>query len=402
MEEKLQTFTQVDGPADERPAVDLIPSTERYPLPSLQEVLPMVEHYFCNFNSLTPIFLRSSFMRMLHQWYSPSASHDAASWAAINIVLALSQQACATDKVDRVEVRKHVDNAQSALTTLLAGEQDLKAIQVLIGLAMLFLSTPMPLSASILIATAVKLVHRLQLHTKSAHNSLSADLALERGHVFWITYILDKDINMRTHEPYLLQEKDIDVELPDYFNAHDMEGTLNMPTWFNLLESRVHLARIQGSSYDWTYTAQAEKFSHIERLENSRKLHHMLCCWRQSIPDMLQPENFHNSVPTFAVRHFLLLYFTYFRTVYVAHRVFSQDAEWIVRLVNYSQIHVVEFYQGRGKYTAESVLPADWPEILKLSRTCMRLFHIVDQSDLALVWCVLSQLPSRTRRADSL
>ena len=396
MEEKLRTFAQVEDPVDERTAVELMPSTERFPLPPLQDVLPIVEKYFSDLNSLTPIFSRANFMRMLYQWYSPSACHDPASWAAINVVLALSLQNCATNKVDHNEVGKHVDNAQSVLTSLLAHEQDLKGIQVLLGLATLFLSMPTPLFASILIATAVKLVHRLQLHTKSANKYLSADLALERENVFWITYILDKEINMCTHEPYLLQEKDIDVEIPDYFNAHDMAGALTTPTWFNLLESRVHLARLQGSAYDWAYTAQAERLSHIERLANSQKLYHMLHCWKHSIPDILQPESFTNSVPTFAIRHFLLLYFTYFRIVYVAHRVFSHDAEWIVRLVNYSQINVVEFYQGHGKGTSESVLPADWPEILEVSRTCMRLFRIVDQSDLALTMYVWSEPPSRT------
>ena len=98
---------------------------------------------------------------------------------------------------------------------------------------------------------------------------------------------------------------------------------------------------------------------------------------------MLQPDNFVDAVPSFAIRHFLLLYFTYFRALYMTHRIYAHDAEWIVRLVNYSQLHVVEFDQGNDK--SEPVLCSDWQKIVHASRTCMRLFRIVDQSDSALL-----------------
>jgi hypothetical protein len=263
-------------------------------------------------------------------------------------------------------------------------DQDLRAIQVLLGLSVLFLNTPVPRPASILLSTAVKLVHRFQLHTKFTHKSISADISLERGFVFWSTYILDKDINMRIHEPYLLQDKYIDVEIPDYFDANDTAGALTTPFWFNFLETRIHLARHQGNVYDCTYSAHAGKLSRFERQINTQNLHQNLESWRRSIPDMLQPDNFVNAVPSSAIRHFLLLYFTYFRALYMAHRVYAHDAEWIVKLVNYSQLHVVEFNQGNDK--SEPVLCSDWQEIVHASRTCMRLFQIVDQSDSALLW----------------
>jgi hypothetical protein len=99
---------------------------------------------------------------------------------------------------------------------------------------MLFQSAHNPRTASFLIATAVKLVHSLQLHRKSARETFDTDSDLERRHVFWITYILDKDINLRAHEPYLLQDKNIDMELPGYYNADDKAGSLIVPIWLNL------------------------------------------------------------------------------------------------------------------------------------------------------------------------
>jgi hypothetical protein len=170
------------------------------------------------------------------------------------------------------------------------------------------------------------------------------------------------------------------------YNVDDKAGSLIVPIWFNFLQSRVYLPRIQGNVYDRAHTAQAENLSAPERLANSYQLSNMLCDWRRSVPDQLQPHNFAHKVHGFAVRHFLLLYFTYFRTYYTAHRIFSHDAEWIVKLVNYSPIQVNELERGRNDNESENLLPAEWPDIVYVSRTCMGLFRIADQSDSALVW----------------
>lgn len=191
---------------------------------------------------------------------------------------------------------------------------------------------------------------------------------------------------MRAHEPYLLQEKDIDVELPEFFNAENISGVFIRPACFQFLQSRVHLARIQGCVYDWTYAGQAEKLSRFERLTNSNQLYNMLLDWRRSIPAELQPNNFVNTVPPYAIRRYLLLYFTYFRTLYTAHRIFSHDAEWIEKLINYSQKHIAGPDLGTGKTEPEDLLPTEWPGILDASRTCMRLFRMANLSDTALVW----------------
>lgn len=59
-------------------------------LPSLVNVLPIVEEYFLSTNRLLPLFDQTAFMQMLHGWYSTPAHHDdPTTWASINVVLAL-------------------------------------------------------------------------------------------------------------------------------------------------------------------------------------------------------------------------------------------------------------------------------------------------------------------------
>ncbi len=103
-------------------------------LPPIQEVVPIIEDYFSNFNVLVPLFHEGKFTRMLHQWYANPLGRDEA-WAAINVVLALSlQQRAYTGRVGDHRIDEYIGNAQSVLSELTTRETDLKGIQVILGL----------------------------------------------------------------------------------------------------------------------------------------------------------------------------------------------------------------------------------------------------------------------------
>jgi len=371
---------------------DYVPSpvaqTEGYHLPPLQDILPIIEDYFVNFNSVVPLFHQGHFMRMLQEWYSsPFQREDPASWAAINVVLALSLRQGGSSKAADANqvVGRCINNAQSVLNSLMTRDQDLKGIQVVLGLVILFQGTRNPRPASILVATAVKLAHRLRLHTKHGRDQFDAHVALERDCVFWITYVLDKDVSMRAEEPYMQQDHDVDVDLPDLVTVDDRTGVMgDGRIWLNFFLCRIHLARIQARVYDWTYSVQAKKLPDGERQANTKRLDRMLRDWKRAIPDEFQPDMLPGALPGVVTRHFTMLYFTQIHCLFMARRIFSHDAEWIRRLTEYSERYAIGYQPPPAEQEFQSPLPSSWPEDVNTSRACMRLFRLVNQSDSAL------------------
>lgn len=173
------------------------PGPDSLMLPPLEDILPVVDHYFYTFNTVIPLFHQPVFMKMLHTWYSQPQSRDRATWAAIQIVMALGYR---TPQLALGETQvKHIEradvclrNAQTVVSELVTRDQDLLGVQILLGIVMLFQNSRDPKPASVIIGTAVRLAHRLQLHSSNAGELFPAVEADQRSRVFWIAYTLDK------------------------------------------------------------------------------------------------------------------------------------------------------------------------------------------------------------------
>lgn len=173
------------------------PEPDSLLLPPLDEVLPIVDHYFSTFNTVIPLFHQPAFMKMLHTWYNQPRSRDRATWAAIQIVMALGYR---TPQLSLGEMQmSHIEradqclrNAQTVVSELVTRDQDLLGVQILLGIVMLFQNSRDPKPASVIIGTAVRLAHRLQLHSSNAGELFPAVEAEQRSRVFWIAYTLDK------------------------------------------------------------------------------------------------------------------------------------------------------------------------------------------------------------------
>lgn len=173
------------------------PEPDSLYLPSLDETLPMVDHYFSTFNAVIPLFQQPAFMKILHNWYNSPASRDRATWTAIQIVMALGyrtpQLTLADDQAVQIEKADQcLRNAQTVVSELVTRDQDLLGVQILLGIVMLFQDSRDPKPASVIIGTAVRLAHRLQLHSHDAAEFFPAAEAEQRSRVFWIAYTLDK------------------------------------------------------------------------------------------------------------------------------------------------------------------------------------------------------------------
>ncbi|KAI1418134.1 fungal-specific transcription factor domain-containing protein [Hypoxylon sp. FL1857] len=363
----------------------------------LTELLPIIQDYFINLNSITPLVDQNTFIRLLHGGNTSKCQAEVVS-AALNVLLALTfrYRATAHPAVPSFDLATCISNAKSASNGLAGGHHDLLSLQVLLGLVMLHLGTPHPglTIASSLIGSAVKLAHKLRLHQSKSNALFDAEASLQRARIFWIVYILDREISFRTCDPPLQQENDHDITIPSSTQGNGLvyfvtkSGT---EVRLDIFQTWIHLARIQGTIYERLYSVHAETQPVDTQQRNSKMIHGMLIEWLATIPAELQPDNLVDMSPRPAVSQLVALHFSCLACFLQTHRVGSHDAEWITRLVDYSQ-RVVEFAEPEP-VSSSTLFPflepsSGWVEVVDAARRCARLFRVVERDDSRLIWSV--------------
>ena len=138
-------------------------------------------------------------MRILNGWFKSSPARDTVSWAAILIVISLSLQSLNPTHQLRLElfadsywIDYALRNAQALIPELMAREDDLLGLQVLVALTLSFRHARDLKPASILLGMAVRSGHRMQLQTTQSMKFFSPEDARQRANVFWVIYMLDQ------------------------------------------------------------------------------------------------------------------------------------------------------------------------------------------------------------------
>jgi hypothetical protein len=360
-------------------------SAEKFRLPPQHEVLPLIRNYFANYNRAMPIFLYDGAMSWVRDWYDDPSARDGASWAAINVMMALSLRHAPTEETCKNSANASLcmSNAQSVMDSLVFREQDVKGLQVLLGLSLLFLGTNNPHPACVLVATAVKLTFRLKLHMSEPTEPLSEACVAQRSSLFWITYVLDRELSMHALEPYLLQEHETDMHPFEATELHSMNETLllrDKEVDSSYLRYRVELAHIHGRMHDLLYSVKASKLSSNLRKAATERINRMLEEWRASVPERFKVENI-SRLDRATRRHLITLHIAYFQCLFTAHRTHALDDGWLKRLTDFSD--------GRMQSITESspaLLPPNWSTLVEAARMCLDLFRLMDEVESALRW----------------
>ncbi|KAH7323201.1 fungal-specific transcription factor domain-containing protein [Stachybotrys elegans] len=395
---------RVPRPADI--TIDGEVSTRR-DLPPASDLTILIDDYFANFNNVVPLFSEKSFRTMLHEWNQYPGHRDSITWACINVAMALAIQYHATNVrlSEPFGLDTFTKNTRSAIGDLVSQAVDLRSVQVLLGLTMLFQTKTDLQASSLLLATATKLAHRLRLHRKPEPGSPEDENASERACVFWLLFILDRDVSIKGQEPFLHRDADIEIDLPST-NQHGLTGVYHRDegVWFNLFQARVHLARVQGCIYDWTYSTAAKDFTDEERRRNELCLTKSLGNWQRSIPEAFRYNRLSTNLPPFIFDHLLLLHFDYFHSVFKARRVYSDDPVWVWRLAEYSDQFALGWKQpithmgcgpcplaGKDAVAAprQSPLPEGWNSLVDTARSCMGLWRQIDRHNDGLIRATL-------------
>ncbi|OQV08766.1 Fungal specific transcription factor domain-containing protein [Cladophialophora immunda] len=358
----------------------------RMELPPLPEALSATEAYLTTLNVVLPLFHPGRLLQLIKSWYTSSGPRERTTWAAINVVLALAHRLIQPDEATLSEgAAYYLHNAQTVLSEVIMGGADLLNVQILIGMVILFQGMQDLKPATMLIAIALRLAHELGLHTRRAEYPDTSQV-LERDRVFWIAYILDRDISLRTGQPPVQREADIDLEWPSA-EPEDGAGTVTNADGtfpFNFLRCRVRLARIQGEVYDFIVATRAGTMDNYQRDENIARLNRMLDDWISSIPPPFRPSSVVHTGQPKLCRSFAVLYSTHLACRTQVYRADAMALPWMQSLRTFGRTVT---QQG---HTVPVPLPTpslqDWEKLVDETRGFMDLFWGVERRDQAFIW----------------
>ncbi|KAF2964368.1 hypothetical protein GQX73_g9216 [Xylaria multiplex] len=357
-------------------------------LPPLSLLLPVVDNYFNNYNCFIPLFDQASFMRMILDWHSSAVHQTVVSWAAVNLVQAIAYRLLDDLPLGDPRLSECIRNVQSATTDLMAWNKDLLGVQVLLGMVILFQGTTDLQLATVLIGAAVRLAQAMGLPSRKGLDNLTPTESFQRRLVFWIAYILDRDLALRSKAPYIQLDAEMDLELPE-LHGKDQAGILTSSSGgisVNYLLKRVELARIQGRVHDILYSRRSHLLSRDQRLINISRIEQMLSEWRGTIPDELLHPGGH------------------LECLFRIHAIFSFDDSWIRRTNCYFSPTVIELGEDEvdGELVKSGLTPL--PEALHICCVASSLIALLvnmiefpDHDAVAHDWDLVNQTGSMIR-----
>ncbi|RBR09327.1 uncharacterized protein FIESC28_09935 [Fusarium coffeatum] len=345
-------------------------------LPALQQTMHMIGIYLNTFNSMMPLFDPDSLLQLVGETYATQPrERDPVAWAAINVVLALARQQMPDDGDADAQfgtISDYVNKAQSVVWAVTLGETRLLNIQTLIGMAMLLQAGSDMTPASVIISATMRLIHKMGLHNRISTKNLSPVEQRQHVRVFWLAYIVDKDLSLRAQQPSVQVDDDIDLDLPMQLSGID-EGdaqagivtTVDGNTKMNYLLSRIQLASIQGDVYDHLYSTRASKRTPEERRVSRERIVQSLNQWKTTVPAEFNGANVvattsnNPSTATFLC----ILHTRSLLCMTLITRAHAWDEQWVVGIRDH----------GRGTSLLE--LPIEWKTMVEDARNYMILYE---------------------------
>jgi len=351
------------------------------PLPPKDEAISLLELYFARYNSIFPLHHQQSFMQLVQTRYSTEYDGDVGWWGNLNMALAhgcrIRTMRSETAIEDDEDSWGYLENALSMVPFLAVRTPSLSSIQALLGIAVFLQATPVPRSYSLLVANAIRLGHSIGLHRQeSYHNGMPVAEIEQRKRVFWLCYILDRDISMRSGQPPVQHDDDIDVDFP-CDSLSDGVGYIFLAhgIWpINFLRLRIQLAVIQGAIYRDLYSAKATKQSDDRRAMVVQELDERLRQWKNSTSIEFHSDFLNQKLQEpFDILHIVILHFTYFNCLILIHRYSFQNMSWKTRAPN-----SIEPFNPRN-FSSN-------PIVIETARSALNLLRLAPGSNYSCIW----------------
>lgn len=359
-------------------------------LPPLEQVLPIVHIYLQDFNPVLPLFHADTLLAIIHNCYnSDPLRRDPVAWAAIYVIMGLARRHRLVAGYEVLSTAACLSRAESVLSTVVLGEVQLLNIQVLVGMVMLLQASEDLKPALILIGTTMRLAHAIGLHDQTYSVHLDYPHARQRGFVFWLAYILDKDLSMRSKQPSVQNDDDINLELPsqtvlqhdnvrtkinDTGNAEGVIATTDQAVKMNYLTARIHLAVVEGAVYDYIYSTRSRKRTPEER---SHALQSVACAleqWKSSIPPEFNASASHRRVVPSTLRFLGVLHSTSLACTTQITQADAWNIEWMASIRTYGRKGIVP------------ILPPKWRSLVGEARDLLVLYETLGEIGRSNFW----------------
>ncbi|KAH6867877.1 hypothetical protein B0T10DRAFT_451458 [Thelonectria olida] len=160
-------------------------------------------------------------------------------------------------------------------------------------------------SAALLHAVACRIIFMLGGHTQANFKPYGAEVTRKEREIrhlrmiFWLCYIFDQDIALRTGQPPIMCQENCDLTLPDGYleNCFCLPALGNgivSPSFaderlFPYLPGDLRLAQLKEKTFRLLYSVQALGKADAELLRDIRELDDEIETWRVSIPHEFRP-----------------------------------------------------------------------------------------------------------------
>ncbi|CEL00863.1 hypothetical protein ASPCAL00456 [Aspergillus calidoustus] len=159
--------------------------------------------------------------------------------------------------------------------------QSLENAQALTVGAMRALGLSRPFLCRTLLTAAANICVSLGYHRRSTLQGDRSLLAESKRHVFWLVYMLDKNISLNLGRASNLQDYDIDAEL------FEPSSDRKYRSYDLLCHAWIHFGRLEGKVYDLVYSVRAMAMPSEDRLAYTASLAQELATWKEAELDQI-------------------------------------------------------------------------------------------------------------------
>lgn len=332
-------------------------------LPSKSQVESIFESTFEEINYVLPLFHPQVLNKLLQEHYAgpvASSGKDPTRWAMINSALAVAIQLRSAPNSRSEIAWCFFKNAYSVYSAISLQGTSVLAVEALLAMAIFMQGTNDMRTTSHLVYTAARLSLALGLHQESYVSGLDSTTKKRIRRVFWISFILDKDISVLTGLPSTYDDNVASFNSCDSIETASLgvqwkPGT-NLPSV--LFRCRVELAAV-ARIIEKDLRLELRKNQDISGLQGVvRELDRRLEEWKESLPSDLRPGYIMwSETPPLARVSIVSLHFSYYQaliTIYTfladSKQENSHNADWRAGLSRSSPtfaasqiIHLLEF-----------------------------------------------------------
>lgn len=142
--------------------------------------------------------------------------------------------------------------------------------------------------------------------------------------LFWVCYILDKDLSLRTGRLPVICDYQCDLTLPPAYNEHTIYlHAMEQPFWTDL-----RLSIIKSKIYNLLYSPRALSATDAELIRIIRDISEDLDKWRMSLPVSHRPAFGEPSEMVRQEIRWMLMHLDFYHCVTMVHQASSRCAQW--------------------------------------------------------------------------